>query len=203
MQSTIAEIRLVPQDIFNMIREANINLGTWGVGEAKSLAPHLIDEVIKRECTLELRDGVLYRNIEVVSIAIYYYSKKCLHLQEKEQIFNDGRTRVRKLPDNCSVADKIKIGKETPLEAALRAIPEELQELSELNTPITTDQLRFINTIQREDDSVSYPGIITRKTIHIFECIFTEEQFNPKGYTEKQPDKTNLHHWVPITSQPA
>lgn len=202
MESPITETMFGLQDLFGIIRKTSIDLRLWGRGEAKT-ATHLVDEVIKRECTLELINGVLYRNIEVVSIAIYYYSKKSLHLQEKEQIFSDGRPRFRKLPNNCSVSDKVEIGKETPLKAALRDIPEELQELRELNTTITADQLRFIKTIQREDDSVSYPGIKTRKTIHIFECVFTEEQFNPDGYTENQPDKTNHHHWVPITSQPA
>lgn len=202
MKTSTTTTLLVPQDIFNMIRKANINLGKWGRGKAKSLAPHLIDEVNNGECTLELIDGVLYRNIEVVSISIYYQEKKILILRETEQIFADGRPRNRNLPDQCSVAEKMKIGKETPVKASLRAINnEELKE--ELSIPVSEYQLHRIRTITRSKLSSSYPGIITNKTIHIFECFFTKDQFKPKGYTEIQDDKITRFRWFPhIPSQP-
>jgi hypothetical protein len=189
-------LRFGLQDLIEMIRQTdpNINLKLWGKEDAKT-ATHLVDEVNNGECTLEIIDGILYRNIEVVSISIYYQKKKTLILRETEQIFTDGRPRIRKLPDQCSVAEKMKIGKETPLEATLRAINKE--ELSEIKAiPITESQLRFIRTIQRENPSSSYPGIITNKTIHIFECSLLEEQFNPEGYTEVQKDKTTYFRWT-------
>ena len=197
-------LRFGLQDLINLIRETNpsINLSLWGKGDAKT-ATHLIDEVNNGECTLELINGVLYRNINVVSITITYLSPNgLLHLQEKYQIFTDSRPRTRKLPDRCSVAEKIKIGKEEPrLEAALRAINRE--ELSEIQAvPVIASQLQFIRTIQGENHSSSYPGIITDKTVHISECVFTDAQFNPKGYTEIQDDKKTYFHWVPMPSQP-
>ena len=195
------KLRFGLQDLIELIRETTINLGLWGRGEAKTVT-HLIDEVNCGECTLELKDGVLYRNIEVVSITIYYQEKKILILRESEQIFADGRPRNRNLPDYCSVAEKMKIGKETPLEAALRAINKE--ELSEIkDVPVTKSQLQYIHTVQQENHSLSYPGIITHKTIHIFECFFTKDQFKPKGYTEIQDDKITRFRWFPyIPSQP-
>jgi hypothetical protein len=188
------------QGLVAMAVEGGVEFYSLGIDGAKTIT-HLLIEENEGECTLELINGVLYRNIEVVSISIYYYTKKRLHLQEKEQIFTDGRLRRRNLPDNCSVADKIKLGKENPLEAALRAINTE--ELSEIQAvPVTASQLRFIRTIQRENPSSSYPGIFTNKKIHIFECFFTKEQFKPKGYTEIQDDKKSHFHWVPMPSQP-
>ncbi len=189
------------QDLFEMIRQTDIDLRLWGKCEAKT-ATHLIDEVNKGECTLELINGILYRNIKVVSISICYQQRKTLILRETEQIFADGRPRNRNLPDQCSVAEKMKIGQENPLEAAIRAINKE--ELSEIkDVPVTTSQLRFIRTIQRENPSESYPGIFTNKEIHTFECIFTDEQFNPEGYTEIQDDKITRFRWFPyIPSQP-
>lgn len=197
------KLRFGLQDLIELIRETNpnIDLKLWGIKDAKT-ATHLIDEVNRGECTLELVDGVLYRNIEVVSITIYYQEKKTLILRETEQIFTNGRPRNRNLPDQCSVAEKMKIGKETPLDAALRAINKE--ELSEIkDVPVTENQLRFMRTIQRENSSSSYPGIFTHKTIHAFECFFTKEQFNPEGYTEIQNDKISHFQWFThILSQP-
>ena len=190
------------QGLVAMAVEGGVEFYSLGIDGAKTIT-HLLIEENEGECTLELINGVLYRNIEVVSITIYYYSKnRTLHLQEKEQIFTDGRPRTRELPDRCSVAEKIKIGKEEPrLEAALRAINRE--ELSEIQAvPVIASQLQFIRTIQGENHSSSYPGIITDKTVHIFECVFTDVQFNPKGYTEIQDDKKTYFHWVPIPSQP-
>ncbi len=191
-------LRFGLQDLINLIRETNpsINLSLWGKGDAKT-ATHLIDEVNNGECTLELINGVLYRNIEVVSITITYPSQDgLLHLQEKEQIFTDGRSRARELPDQCSVAEKMKIGKETPLEAALRAFKEEL------NLVINSDQLHFIITLKEIRPSSSYPGITNSQITHVFECSLLEDQFNPRGYTEIQDDKKTHFHWVPIPSQP-
>lgn len=186
---------LTLQYLFEMIRETNIDLALWGNGNAKT-ATHLLIEENQQECTLELINGVLYRNISVVSIAIYHHSKKCLHLQEKNQIFTNGNRRIRNLSDQCSIAEKIKRN-ETPLEAAIRAISAE-----ELRIPIDTNQLQFIRTDERINLSSSYPGIISRKIIHIFECLFTEEQFNLEGYTEIQEDKISHFHWVTIPTQP-
>lgn len=197
------KLRFGLQDLIELIRETNpnIDLKLWGIKDAKT-ATHLIDEVNRGECTLELVDGVLYRNIEVVSITIYYQQRKTLILRETEQIFADGRPRNQNLSDNCSVAEKMKIGKENPLEATLRAINKE--ELSKIkDVPVTESQLRFMRTIQRENPSASYPGIFTNKEIHTFECIFTDEQFNPEGYTEIQDDKITRFRWFPyIPSQP-
>ncbi len=197
------KLRFGLQDLIELIRETNpnIDLSLWGKGEAKT-ATHLIDEVNNGECTLELIDGVLYQNIKVVSISIYYQQRKTLILRETEQIFADGRPGNRNLSDNCSVAEKMKIGKENPLEATLRAINKE--ELSKIkDVPVTESQLRFIRTIQRENPSASYPGIFTNKEIHTFECIFTDEQFNPEGYIEVQEDKRTYFEWtIRIPSQP-
>ena len=189
------------QGLVAMAVEGGVEFYSLGIDGAKTITILLIAEN-EGECTLELIDGVLYRYIEVVSITITYPSQDgLLHLQEKYQIFTDGRPRTRELPDRCSVAEKIKIGKEeTPLEAALRAIREELSEIQ--TVPVTESQLTPSGTDQRENRSSSFPGIITRKTIHIFECIFTGEQFNPKGYTEKQKDKETHFHWVHTSSQP-
>lgn len=197
------KLRFGLQDLIELIRETNpnIDLSLWGKGEAKT-ATHLIDEVNNGECTLELINGILYRNIEVVSISIYYQGKKTVILRESEQIFADGRPRTRSLENDCSVAEKMKTGKETPLEACLRAInKEELRK--ELTIPVSEDQLTYIRSITRSNPSSSYPGVISNKEIHIFECFFTEDQFKPKGYTEIQDDKISRFQWFPhIPSQP-
>lgn len=188
------KLRFGMQDLFDMIRETDIDLTLWGREETKT-ATHLIDEVNDEECTLELIDGILYRNMEVVSITVYSPDQKLL-LREQCQIFNDGRIRVRNLPHNCSVAEKLK-EYETPSVANIRAFKEEL------NILINPDQIDFIITLKETRPSDSYPGIYNRQITNVFETTLTEEQFNPEGYIEVQEDKKTYFTWTNhIPSQP-
>jgi hypothetical protein len=111
-------------------------------------------------------------------------------------VFTDGRERVRTLPNNCSVAEKIKfLHNETPEVAVIRACQEELRQIQE---PVNAGQLQYISTHTIQELSTSYPGVLTNKKIYIFHCKFTQGQYNPKGYTEIQYDKTNHFHWFQI-----
>lgn len=181
------------QDLYEMFREApDIDLKNWGVGEAKTLT-HLLDEILEGEAKVELVDGEIHRNIEVVSITIFSPTNPTMLLRETRQVFADGRGRVRNLPDNCSVAEKIKfLHNETPEVAVIRACQEELRQIQE---PVNDGQLKHISTHTIKELSTSYPGVLTNKTVHIFQCKFTLEQYNPEGYTEIQDDKINYFQW--------
>jgi hypothetical protein len=183
------------QDLFDMIREVNnINLGLWGIGEAKTAA-HLVDEVQEGEAILEIVDGCILRKIQPISIAIYSPTQPKLILREVKQVFNDGRVRERNLPDKCSVAEKVNVlYNETPEKAAIKGI------LEELKIQVDPSQLIYKRQYSKTGPSRSYPGIITEKEIHIFECKFTQDQFNPDGYIEEQKDKTNHFKWINQTT---
>jgi hypothetical protein len=184
------------QDLYGMFREApDINLKNWGIGKAKTLT-HLLDEILKGEAKVELVDGKIYRSIEVVSISIFSPTDPIMLLREAKQVFANGRIRPRNLPNNCSVAEKIKfLHNETPEVAVIRACQEELRQIQE---PVNAGQLQYIATHTRQALSTSYPGVLTNKTVYIFHCNFTQGQYNPEGYTEIQDDKTNHFHWFQI-----
>jgi|688.fasta_scaffold02072_35 hypothetical protein len=184
------------QDLYEMFREApDIDLKNWDVGEAKTLT-HLLDEILEGEAKVELVDGEIHRNIEVVSITIFSPTNPTMLLRETGQVFTDGRKRVRNLPNNCSIAEKIKfLNNETPEVAVIRACQEELRQIQE---PVNAGQLQYISTHTRQALSTSYPGVLTNKTVYIFHCNFTQGQYNPEGYTEIQDDKTNYFKWFQI-----
>jgi len=184
------------QYLYEMFREApDIDLKNWGIGEAKTLT-HLLNEILEGEATVELVDEKIYRSIEVVSITIFSPTNPTMLLRETKQVFTDGRERVRNLPDKSSVAEKIKfLHSETPELAVIRACQEELKEIQE---PVNLGQLQYISTHTRQELSTSYPGVITKKKVYIFRCQFTQEQYNPEGYTEIQDDKTTYFHWFQI-----
>ncbi len=183
------------QDLFDMIREVdNINLGLWGIGKAKTVT-HLVDEVQEGEAILEIVNGYIVRRIQSISITVYSPTQPTLLLREVKQVFQDGRVRQRNLPDNCSVAEKVKaLHNETPEEAAIRGM------LNELKIQVDLEQLIYNRKYTKEGTSNSYPGIITEKEIHIFECKFTQDQFKPTGYIEEQEDKTNHFKWINQTT---
>jgi hypothetical protein len=146
------------QDLFGMFRKVNnINLGLWGIGEAKTVA-HLVDEVQEGEAFLEIVNGYIVRKIQPISIAIYSPAQLTLLLREVKQVFNDGRVRARKLPDACSVSEKAKfLHNETPKEAAIRGLKEKLK------IQVDPDQLFFYRKYTKKEPSNRYPGIITEK----------------------------------------
>ena len=182
------------QDLYNMFREApDIDLKQWGREQSKTVT-HLLNDVVDGEATLELLDRTIYRSIEIVSISIYSPTDTHMLLREERQIFSDGRVRIRNLPDNCSVAEKIKfLHNETPEDSTIRAISEEL------NITIASDQLNYTYSNHSQSLSNSYPCIITKNKIHTFKCTLTPEQYNPKGYTEIQKDKITYFKWFSTT----
>lgn len=183
------------QDLFEMIREVNnVYLGSWGIGEAKT-ATHLVDEVQEGESILEIVNGHIVRRIKPISIAIYSPTQPKLLLRETKQVFKDGRGRVRNLPDNCSVAEKVRfLHNETPEEATIRGLQEELK------IQVDPNQLIYQRQHIQTGPSSSYPGIITKKEIYLFQCQFNQSQFNPAGYVEVHEDKTTYFEWINPTT---
>lgn len=58
------------------------------------------------------------------------------------------------------------------------------------------DILTNVKTGQYYGDSISYSGLRSEKILYAFEAIFSDEQYNPEGYIEVQPDKTTYFGWV-------
>lgn len=177
---TLAKLR-------DYLLSSEIPVDTWGSGTSKTIQ-HLIDELQSGESTLgKNENGEIIRTINGVGLNVYFEDgNNKLVLIEEEQIFNDGRKRRRKL--KSSIGEKMKTG-EDPVDAAKRSMLEELG-MSNFKLPTT-----YIVEDREPVNSDSFPGLITKNTVYVFDCYVADEEFNPSGYIEEQTDKTTYFVW--------
>lgn len=162
----------------------------WGTGEAKTLA-HLQREIESGECVLCTDEaGKLLRRVVVAGADVYYQSLdgKKYRLKEDRQVFKDGRERRRDLGQ--AVIEKMKPN-EDPRVAVIRGIQEELGISNEITLTKTSTDVRQVI-------SPSYPGLESEYVRHIFQVTLIDQQFNPNGYVEKQPDKSTYFVWEKV-----
>ena len=62
-----------------------------------------------------------------------------------------------------------------------------------VHTPVKT---HFVKKDIKIEESLSYPGLITKYNIYIYEVELSEAQFNEKGYIEFGDDITTTFTWV-------
>ncbi len=173
-----------------LLSEHGVSVASWGSNEAKT-TDDLLDELSSGESRLLEADGGLWRNVSVVGVDVFFIDPRqgMLHLVEAEQRFRSGRRRIRKL--RTSIAEKQLPG-EPPSVAARRAIEEELG-LSTLGLKLIGKGSEVV-----EEDSGSYPGLHSKRTLTYFECALSTGLFNPAGYEERQEDKMTSFAWQPI-----
>lgn len=182
-------------ELEQQLKSKGIPIEKWGVGESKTLE-NLLHELESGDSRLEEDPDLGVLRVEAgVGINVYFNEgKNSLVLVEDRQVFKDGRIRRRNLP--TSIGEKMRPG-ESPLEAVSRAFSEELNIVA----------IGVIFSIGEEDrqpvSSVSFPGLWTKRKIHVFDTTMPPEYFKPEGYVEEQEDKTNYYEWrvVPVCSQ--
>jgi len=180
-------------EILELLRKHKIDLSKWGVSEAKTLK-HLVKEIVSGESQIiSQKDGTLLRCTTGASVLVYYADgNRILKLKEEKQVFKGGRERVRTLDTPLgysSVGEKMKIG-EQPIEAARRAISEELCIKDDVSL------VHKINFVKGPTPSTSYPGLMTKHVLDIYELFLPTHLYKPEGYMEEQEDKTNYFIWV-------
>ena len=168
----------------NYLLKFNIPIDKWGLGSAKTIN-HLLKEISKGETKFLIENGNLIREVSALSIVVTY---KNLKLKEEYQEFNDGRTRKRKM--EASVAEKIDKSDKNLNDAVKRGIKEEL------NITIGIDQISELKSVSKFRESTSYPGLMSRVTLHRFHVDLKNDQFNPEGYVEIQDDKKTYFIWI-------
>lgn len=173
------------------LKNAKIDISLWGTGGYKTIE-HLAKEIDNNEIILDVtKNGELIRISEVVAAKIFYIDDngKKYQLIEQKQVFVDGRERIR--PSNGqSVFEKMKFG-EAPMQAMARGITEELGIGDEFN-------ISFVDEIEKNEESKSYPGLITQSTTYFFEALLNTSQYNSQGYIEVQDDKITYFVWEQI-----
>jgi hypothetical protein len=176
-------------DLEKYLSSFKIPIDKWGKGYAKT-TEHLLWEIESGECNLVEDKGILFREIEFVMCEIFYLEgDRKYKLIEDKQVFKDGRVRTRK--KDSSVSEKIKMG-EDPFESLKRGI------LEELGIVLEDSQIEQKEIIDEEEESNSFPGLITRYKGNNFICYLNRSQYNPNGYKEIQKDKITYFSWSKI-----
>lgn len=167
-------------ELAEWLTAAGIDTTGWGQGAAKQLAD-LWNEYKSGET--RFADEPAVREVTVVEVVI---KRDEYILVETEQVFRDGRRRIRLRPPS----EKVK-GNEAPRAAVLRCLREELaiesQEASLGEKGAVTEQT-FL--------SPSYPGLPTRYIFHTFDA-FIDKLPDADFYTinNAADDPVRRHHW--------
>lgn len=176
------------QITIGLLEKHKIPYKDWGQGKAKTLE-HLNKEINDGETILREEDGKLYRELFVTAATIRYRENgKTYQLVEEKQVFTDGRTRERKLAN--SLSEKIKPD-EDPDTAIIRGIEEELGIQGHLNAVPRENN-------QSVEESPSFPGLLTRYNVNVYDVDISSDQYNPDGFQEEQTDKTTYFVWKEV-----
>ncbi len=182
-----------PTQLEITLRGHNIPVDTWtGEGGTKTLED-LLGEIESGESRLETTTtGKLRRTVRVVAVNIVGKDKdgQRYRLEEDRQVFKeDGHVKRRRL--HGAVAEKIK-GGESAIQAARRGIREELR--------ITTAEIlgEENGVIKETGRTATYPGLETEYRIHVVHARIGPDNFNMRGYVERQKRKTTHFKWVPL-----
>ncbi len=181
--STKEELRAV-------LEQANIDLSLWEKDSAKGLED-LFKEIEDKECTLAWRGNEIVRILRSIRSHVLFTTMDGVELElvEQYQLFTKDR-RIRERFHPAAVGEKMK--EDVPETELQRAIHEELA------VTIDMAQAKALETVNEESPSKSYPGIITKKEIAQYEVTLSPEQYNEKGYVEKQDNKVTIFKWARI-----
>lgn len=171
------------EQLLSWLENHGLATGSWGTGGYKSVE-NLWDEYQAGDITFE-EDPPL-RVVQVVQVLI---EQGGVFLVEKEQILANGERRFRNQPPS----EKMKAG-ESRLEAAKRCLLEELG--------VADEQIDFLQVgrehLEEIRESPSYPGLMTRYTIHEVEAHvrgLPATDFWRENAATSQGDPVSRHLW--------
>lgn len=167
--------------------KSGIDVSLWGKGPSRTLEA-LYNEIVNGEAILfDSGGGKLLRKVTITGVDLFYTTQngKLLKLKQEKQVFKDGRIKFRH--SKLSVSEKMKPN-ETPLEATLRGITEELGISGPFYLSRTSSSIETLY-------SKSYPGLKSQYLCHHFKGYVPPEQYDPCGYIEEQDDKTTFFVW--------
>ena len=177
---------MLTHELRAFLDENDVSFKEWGTGGAKTF-DNLLSEIVSGEAILGMKRGALCRSIEVSVLNVYHDDGTNLWLlYEENQVFADGRSRVRDL--DKSIGEKKRQG-ETPLHTARRALAEELgikETLSLIPKPMTK---------RGPLPSLSFPGLLTFYRVHAFDVFLPPHLYRADGYIERQKDKISYFSW--------
>jgi len=173
-----------PQELGIWLASRGVDLSQWGQDRAKGLTD-LWYELINQD--MQLADQPVLRVVQAVTVVIRQDDKVLI---ETEQVFKDGRRRLRNQPPS----EKIKLG-ESYHDAAIRCLEEELG--------LVREQVKMISnthqTTQIRRDAFSYPGLATHYHLHRVEAQVSHLPRHNFRTTEASSsaasDPIKYHYW--------
>lgn len=173
-----------PQDLGIWLESRGVDCSQWGQDRAKELTD-LWYELINQD--IKLADEPVLRVVQAVTVVIRRDDKVLI---ETEQVFKDGRRRLRNQPPS----EKMKLG-ESYHDAAIRCLEEELG--------LVREQVKMISNTHQSThirrDAFSYPGLATHYHLHRVEAQVND--LPPRNFctTESSSTGTNdpikHHYW--------
>lgn len=173
--------------LMEALKQHGVPVDRWGSGSAKTVS-RLLGEIEAGETTL-VKDGrELLRRTRFVALTVTHQGEEGeQELYEKEQVFKDGRPRIRNL--DWSASEKL-LGEEDSQAALNRLLSEELFEIAAgIEGIISTGETEEIK------ESPSYPGLKTEFKRYNFEGELRGATYKPEGYTLQESDKTTHFAW--------
>jgi NUDIX domain len=175
-------------NLIQVLLDNSIDTAGWSRDRGTKDLHDLQAEIDCGEAKLESIDGILTRVISVVNIVVNVrLGDKLFILVEDKQIFFTGAIRQRGLKN---LAEKIKPD-ETPLQAAHRAIHEEIG----LNF---AGEWLFTGTKMQQQISPSYPNLNSCYQMFEFQILLLAADLHRLRFTEIHNEKISLFTLEPI-----
>lgn len=178
------------RELIDVLEANGIPYGTWGAGEAKTVA-NLLIELNTGDCRFEKVENRFTRVVDVCAVNVVCYINETdteWVLREDRQEFVDGRIRRRQL--DTSIGEKMKPDEE-PEVAVRRALHEELHIDEHEEVYISSRGMKLVEP----ESAYSYPGLPALYRKHYFEVNLLPHHFCAHGFVEREKDKTNYYVW--------
>lgn len=169
-------------NLAQLLLENGISTDNWSHDLGTKTISDLQTEIELGESSLESIDGTLARIVKVVKIVVNVrLGDRLFILVEDKQIFFTGAMRQRGIEN---LSEKVKPD-ETPLQAAYRALKEEIGLDFDGEIISTGEEIYHQN-------SPSYPGLNSYYQMFNFQIILTAGDLDLIRFSEVQQDKISL-----------
>eukprot|EP00929_Paragymnodinium_shiwhaense_P009098 TRINITY_DN113140_c0_g1_i1.p1 TRINITY_DN113140_c0_g1~~TRINITY_DN113140_c0_g1_i1.p1 ORF type:complete len:765 (+),score=218.89 TRINITY_DN113140_c0_g1_i1:77-2371(+) len=144
-----------------MLQDHNIDTSKFGTGEFKTVA-QFASEVHKGSAILMLDAAAHKKLVRVVDVVLLRIAHNGKYLLEVSEVFSDGRQR-----DNL---DRLPGTKKDPHENTTRTASRVLADLLNMTEKQVTFDVANIEIFEQEEESRSFPGVVTVYRKEILEC---------------------------------
>jgi len=179
------------QQLATWLNYHGVDTTGWGKRKAKSIKD-LFNELQKRESTLQLLGGKVFRCLGVVKMIVRQPGRPNRHLACYQQKMPDGRVRERNLLPSEKMFDG-----EVAYDAAMRGCSEEFASVLPVGNKLSHVDLNNDSLLEWHEttDSPSFPNLTTQYAMHQMTAIIKGLPSSSFTTTEKQGESETCHYW--------